>query len=84
MPQDLVWHFSWGMLALLPVAVFLDAGALLEKNGWRGFALPVLLRPRGPLAASIIVGLDCASWHFPVKSDAVIDYGLWRALASAP
>jgi membrane protease YdiL (CAAX protease family) len=80
-PQDFVWHFSWSMLALLPVAMFLDAGALLEENGWRGFALPVLLRTRGPLAASLIVGLAWASWHFPVKFDAFVDYGLWGALA---
>lgn len=80
-PEDLVWGFSWSMLALLPVAMFLDAGALLEENGWRGFALPVLLRTRGPLAASLIVGLAWATWHFPVKFDAFIDYGLWGALA---
>lgn len=80
-PQDLAWHFSWSMLALLPVAMFLDAGALLEENGWRGFALPVLLRDHGPLTASVIVGLAWASWHFPVKFDAFIDYGLWGALA---
>ncbi|RYC07362.1 CPBP family intramembrane glutamic endopeptidase [Nocardioides zhouii] len=80
-PQDFVWHFSWSMLALLPVAMFLDAGALLEENGWRGFALPVLLRTRGPLAASVIVGLAWASWHFPVKFDAFLDYGLWGAVA---
>ena len=58
--------------------MFLDAGALLERNGWRGFALPVLLRTRGPLAASIIVGLVWASWHVRVKFDAYIDYGLWE------
>lgn len=80
-PDDLAWHFSWSMVALLPVAMFLDAGALLEENGWRGFALPVLLRTRGPVAASVIVGLAWASWHFPVKFDAFIDYGLWGALA---
>lgn len=69
-PQDFAWHFSWSMLALLPVAMFLDAGDLLEENGWRGFALPVLLRKHGPLAASLIVGVAWASWHFPVKFDA--------------
>ena len=79
--QDFAWHFSWSMLALLPVAMFLDAGALLEENGWRGFALPVLLRTHGPLAASLMVGLAWASWHFPVKFDAFIDYGTWGALA---
>lgn len=80
-PGDFTWHFSWSMLALLPVAMFLDAGALLEENGWRGFALPTLLRSRGPLAASLIVGLAWASWHFPVKYDAFLDYGLWGGLA---
>ena len=80
-PQDLAWHFSWSMVALLPVAMFLDAGALLEESGWRGFALPVLLRTRGPVVASVIVGVAWASWHFPVKFDAFIDYGLWGALA---
>ncbi|MFC4783462.1 CPBP family glutamic-type intramembrane protease [Nocardioides sp. MAHUQ-72] len=80
-PQDFSWHLSWSMLALLPVAMFLDAGALLEENGWRGYALPVLLRTRGPLAASVLVGLAWASWHFPVKFDAFIEYGLWGALA---
>ena len=80
-PDDLVWHFSWSMVALLPVAMFLDAGALLEENGWRGFALPVLLRTRGPVAASVIVGLAWASWHYPVKFDAFLDYGLGGALA---
>ena len=81
LPQDFAWHFSWSMLALLPVAMFLDAGALLEENGWRGFALPVLLRTHGPLAASLLVGLAWATWHFPVKFDAFLDYGLWGALA---
>lgn len=80
-PRDFVWHFSWSMLALLPIAMFLDAGALLEENGWRGFALPVLLRTHGPLTASIIVGMAWASWHFPVKFDAFIDYGFGGALA---
>jgi len=80
-PNDFTRPFSWSMLALLPVAMFLDAGALLEENGWRGFALPVLLRTRGPLVASLIVGSAWATWHFPVKYDAFIDYGLWGGSA---
>ena len=80
-PDDLTWHLSWSMLALLPVAMFLDAGALLEENGWRGFALPVLLRSHGPVAASVLVGLAWATWHFPVKYDAFVDYGLGGGLA---
>jgi membrane protease YdiL (CAAX protease family) len=80
-PQDFTWHWSWSMLALLPVAMFLDAGALLEENGWRGYALPVLLRTHGPVAASLLVGVAWASWHFPVKYDAFTDYGLWGGVA---
>jgi membrane protease YdiL (CAAX protease family) len=80
-PQDFSWHLSWHVLALLPVALFLDAGALLEENGWRGFALPTLLRTKGPVVASLIVGLAWATWHFPVKYDAFTDYGLGGGLA---
>ena len=79
--EDFHWHWSWSVLALLPVAMFLDLGALLEENGWRGFALPVLLRSRGPVAASLLVGIAWGTWHFPVKFDAFIDYGLGGALA---
>ena len=74
-PGHLEWHLTWTTLALLAVAMFLDAGALLEENGWRGFALPVLLRSHGPLVASLIVGLAWATWHLPVKFDVLIDYG---------
>ncbi|WP_457205842.1 hypothetical protein, partial [Nocardioides sp. P5_C9_2] len=35
----------------------------------------------GPVAASLIVGQAWASWHYPVKFDAFLDYGLWGALA---
>ncbi|MGW6488726.1 CPBP family glutamic-type intramembrane protease [Streptomyces sp. NPDC055056] len=70
------WHLGWSALALLPVAMFLDAGALFEENGWRGFALPVLLGRYGPVSASLLVGLAWAAWHFPVKYDAFITYGV--------
>lgn len=80
-PADFTWHVTGSTLALLPVAMFLDAGALLEENGWRGFALPTLLRTRGPVAASLLVGLAWASWHYPVKYDAFLDYGLSGGLA---
>lgn len=79
-PEDFTWSLSWRMVAMLPVAMLLDAGALFEESGWRGFALPALLRTHGPVAASVIVGLAWASWHFPVKFDAFVDYGLWGAL----
>ena len=47
------------------VAMLLSPGALLEEMGWRGFALPMLLRSMSPLAASIVLGLMWAAWHLP-------------------
>ncbi len=63
------------VLALL-IALFLDAGALFEENGWRGYALPLLLRRYPPLVASLMLGLAWAAWHYPVKYNAFLDYGL--------
>jgi membrane protease YdiL (CAAX protease family) len=63
------------VLGLL-VAMFLDAGGLFEESGWRGFALPLLLRRHGPLSASVLLGLLWALWHAPVKFDLFLSYGL--------
>lgn len=63
------------LLGGLLVAMFLDAGALFEENGWRGYALPLLLRRYGPVTASLVLGLAWAAWHYPVKYDAFTDYG---------
>lgn len=73
------WHggWGWGGLALgLLVAMFLDLGAVLEENGWRGYALPRLLTTHSPVVASLILGLMWAAWHYPVKYDAFTTYGL--------
>lgn len=76
------WRWSPHLLSVgvgggaLLVTVFLDAGALLEENGWRGYALPMLLRRCSPLTASLVLGLAWASWHYPVKYNALTDYGV--------
>ncbi|MBI1854096.1 MAG: CPBP family intramembrane metalloprotease [Planctomycetes bacterium] len=41
--------------------VFAAAG---EEIGWRGFALPRLIARRGPLSASVVIGIVWAAWHF--------------------
>jgi membrane protease YdiL (CAAX protease family) len=36
---------------------------LVEEPGWRGFALPRLVRRFGPVQATLIVGAGWAAWH---------------------
>jgi uncharacterized protein len=48
-------------------AIFLVfSGPLGEEPGWRGFALPRLLRRLGALATSLVLGLLWAAWHLPL------------------
>jgi membrane protease YdiL (CAAX protease family) len=41
-------------------------GPLTEEIGWRGFALPRILQSRGPLQASLALGLIWFTWHLPL------------------
>jgi uncharacterized protein len=79
LPVDgFVWEInllSVGFLSRFLVTMFLDGGALFEENGWRGFALPILIKQFNPFAASIILGLMWAFWHIPVKFDLILNYG---------
>lgn len=77
-PADWRWSphlLSWTVVGPLLVTLFLDAGALLEENGWRGYALPLLLLRYSPLTASLVLGVAWAAWHYPVKYNALTDYG---------
>jgi membrane protease YdiL (CAAX protease family) len=49
-------------------------GSMGEEFGWRGYALPLLLKKYNPSAASLILGLIWALWHFPI--DITSEYGV--------
>jgi uncharacterized protein len=43
----------------------LVTGPLCEELGWRGFALPCLLKRFSPFTASLILGVIWGVWHLP-------------------
>jgi membrane protease YdiL (CAAX protease family) len=58
-----------GFMATLFTVFFMNmifGGSIGEELGWRGFALPLLLKKMTPLQASFILGLFTAFWHLPV------------------
>lgn len=56
------------MNQIVPAQAFLPLpSGLPEEYGWRGFALPHLMKKRGALVASFIIGLFWAVWHIPIS-----------------
>jgi membrane protease YdiL (CAAX protease family) len=65
-PDSLTTLPRWDrLLYLLPLTLVTDPGPLGEEFGWRGFALPCLLRMRPPLAAALLLGVVWGFWHLP-------------------
>jgi membrane protease YdiL (CAAX protease family) len=57
---------SWiGFLPALLATALLGGGQ--EEPGWRGFALPRLLKRTHPLVASCIIALFWTLWHLPLQ-----------------
>jgi membrane protease YdiL (CAAX protease family) len=49
------------------IAVNFPSGPTGEEFGWRGFALPRLLKKYTPLKAGIILGVIWDFWHLPLR-----------------
>jgi membrane protease YdiL (CAAX protease family) len=55
-----------GRFVLFFFAMALLDGPLGEELGWRGYLLPTLLRYKGPVGASVLVGIIWWLWHLPL------------------
>jgi membrane protease YdiL (CAAX protease family) len=80
-PAALPW--SLPALGLTFVVLALTDG-LGEEPAWRGYLLPRLLVHRGPVLASLIVGLIWWLWHLPLvwtEGGAMEGQPLWLLLA---
>lgn len=53
----------WKYLIIVPITALFAGGN--EEPGWRGFALPQLLKKQHPLVASLFLGIMWATWHIP-------------------
>ena len=54
------------LLTALVILCIPIVGGAWEEPGWRGFALPRLLRRFSPLIASLLLGVVWALWHVPL------------------
>lgn len=57
------WLELGGLFVVQVVGVFVGGW---EELGWRGYALPRLLKRSSPLVASLAVGVLWAAWHIPL------------------
>jgi hypothetical protein len=55
----------WSVIPALLGSFLADPGPLGEELGWRGFALPRLLKDRSALSAGVILGAIWGVWHLP-------------------
>jgi membrane protease YdiL (CAAX protease family) len=55
----------WNYLLSVPIGALFAGGN--EEPGWRGFALPQLLKKQHPLVASLFLGIMWAAWHVPLS-----------------
>ncbi len=66
--NDAEFRLQATTILLVPIAlvVTLFMGPLQEELGWRGYALPRLLRRWSSVRASLVLGVAWACWHLPL------------------
>jgi membrane protease YdiL (CAAX protease family) len=65
--QPIAWEYSLPPALIVPIGLLIWlVGAVPEEFGWRGYALPKLLKRNNPLVASLILGIIWSLWHLPL------------------
>lgn len=62
---EVTWSAWYMVLPSFLQAAFIG-GAIAEETGWRGYALPRLLKSKSALTSGSIIGLIWAAWHLPI------------------
>ena len=62
------------LLALIPTALLTGGN---EEPGWRGFALPALIRRFHPITATLILGVIHSAWHLPLMGRYETSFGVY-------
>jgi membrane protease YdiL (CAAX protease family) len=59
---------SFDLIMPLPILIvfILFAGGPIEEFGWRGYALPKMLKSMSPFIANLVLGLIWGVWHLPL------------------
>jgi membrane protease YdiL (CAAX protease family) len=63
---EITWNSWYGVFPTFLRAALIG-GAIAEETGWRGYALPRLMKTRSALTSSIIIGVFWAAWHLPIS-----------------
>jgi membrane protease YdiL (CAAX protease family) len=58
---------AWAVVFPTFLRAALIGGAIAEETGWRGYALPRLLKSKSALTSSLTIGLIWAAWHLPIS-----------------
>ena len=66
-PPPPVQLAGWSLIVTSTLGLLINPfGGAWEEPGWRGYALPLLLRRHSALVASALLGVIWALWHIPL------------------
>jgi membrane protease YdiL (CAAX protease family) len=68
------WPWFAYLIALIPTALLTGGN---EEPGWRGFALPALVKRFHPVLATLILGVIHSAWHLPFMETYETSFGMY-------